>query len=101
MKRKIMKSAACGALLTLAVASSACAAVVASPSAWKFGIISDTQWTTSDPANQNPNTIPASIIKQVNQQLINAGVKFVIAMGDMVDTGSQPNDYVRALYSQA
>lgn len=68
--------------------------------AWQFGIISDTQWTTADPANQNPNTIPASIIKQVNQQFINKGVKFVIAMGDMVDTGSQTNDYSRALYSQ-
>jgi len=67
---------------------------------WRFGIISDTQWVTADPSHQNPNTLPASIIKQVNKQFINAEVKFVVAMGDMVDTGSQANDYVRALYAQ-
>ena len=68
---------------------------------WKFGIISDTQWTPGpDPANKNPNTVPASIIKQVDQQFIKAGVKLVIAVGDMVDTGSQINDYARALYAQ-
>jgi len=73
---------------------------VALADAWKFGIISDTQWVTADPDHQNPNAIPASIIKQVNKQFINAGVNFVVAMGDMVDTGSQANDYVRALYAQ-
>jgi len=71
---------------------------------WKFGIISDTQWTTTDPANQNP--IPyREHHQQINQQFININnsthdLKFVIAMGDQVDTGSQANDYVRALYAQ-
>ncbi|HET6513531.1 MAG TPA: metallophosphoesterase [Thermodesulfovibrionales bacterium] len=91
-------------VLTISVSVPSSFAVVAA-GPWKFGIISDTQWTTADPANQNPNTIPASIIKQINQQFININnsthdLKFVIAMGDMVDTGSQANDYVRALYSQ-
>ena len=73
----------------------------ASAEPWKFGVISDTQWTPRPrPGEQNPNTIAASIIKQVDQQFINAGVKLVIAVGDMVDTGSQVNDYTRALYAQ-
>ena len=67
---------------------------------WMFGVISDTQWTTSDPANENPNSVPASIIKQVNQHFINNGVQLVIAVGDLVDVGSQINDYTRALYVQ-
>ncbi len=99
MKSITLRKTMAALLLTMLMAASA------SADPWKFGIISDTQWTTADPANQNPNTIPASIIKQVNQQFININncthdLKFVIAMGDMVDTGSQVNDYTRALYSQ-
>jgi hypothetical protein len=94
MKRITLRKTLAALLLTMLTAASASAAP------WKFGIISDTQWTTNDPANQNPNTVPASIIKQVNQQLINKGVQFVIAMGDQVDEGSQTNNYTRTLYSQ-
>ena len=56
-------------------------------SSWSFGLMSDTQWiqdTGTDNAN-NPNTVPVTIINQVNQQFINAGVKFVIQDGDLVD----------------
>jgi hypothetical protein len=68
---------------------------------WKFGIISDTQWTKStDPAEANPNSCAWSIIKQIDQQFIDAHVKLVIHVGDMVDVGSQKNDYTRALYAQ-
>jgi len=99
MKRRVFFSAFLSMLIVLSMVAS----TFAEP--WKFGIISDTQWTTTDPAHQNPNTIPASIIKQVNQQFININnsthdLKFVIAMGDQVDVGTQANDYVRALYSQ-
>ena len=66
---------------------------------WSFGVISDTQWTTTDDG-KNPNTIAANIIKQVDSQFIAANVKLVVAIGDMTDTGSQTNDYVRALYAQ-
>jgi hypothetical protein len=66
---------------------------------WKFGVIPDDEWTESDDG-LNPNTVPANIIKQVDSRFIAAGVKFVVALGDMVETASQTNDYTRALYAQ-
>lgn len=66
---------------------------------WSFGVISDTQWTVTDDG-KNPNTAAANIIKQVDNQFIAANVKLVVSVGDLVNTGSQPNDYVRALYAQ-
>jgi len=66
---------------------------------WSFGVISDTQWLVTDDG-KNPNTIAANIIKQVDSQFIAANVKLVVAIGDMTDSGSQANDYVRALYAQ-
>ncbi len=78
------------------------AASLASAESWKFGVISDTQWTKgdSDPANQNPNTCAASIIKQIDKQFIAAHVKLVVHVGDLVDVGSKQADYTRALYAQ-
>ena len=67
---------------------------------WSFGVMSDTQWTAPLTDGKNPNTCAADIIKQVDQQFINAHVKFVVHVGDMVDVGSQVNDYTRALYAQ-
>jgi hypothetical protein len=67
--------------------------------AWKFGIISDSEWVVADDG-WNPNTVPANIIKQVNSQFITAGVKLVVAMGDMLEYASQVDDYTRALYVQ-
>ena len=66
---------------------------------WKFGVISDTQWTIADDG-KNPNTCAADIIKQIDQQFIAQHVKLVIHVGDMVNDGSQTNDYTRALYAQ-
>ncbi len=100
MKRRFVLNTVFALILAMCLIASSAAAAP-----WKFGVISDTQWTTGDPANQNPNTVPASIIKQINQQFIDINhrthnLKFVIAVGDMVDTGSQMNDYTRALYVQ-
>jgi len=67
---------------------------------WKFGVISDTQWTGSPDDGMSPGTTPAGIIQQCDQAFIAAGVKFVIAVGDTVDTGSQSNMDVRARYAQ-
>ena len=39
-------------------------------------MISDTQWTVADDG-YNPNTVAANIIKQIDQQFINAGVKLL------------------------
>ena len=67
----------------------------ASTEPWKFGIISDTQWTKPDDG-KNPNTCAADIIKQVDRQFIYEGVKLVIAVGDTVDVGSATSIGTRA-----
>jgi len=48
---------------------------------WKFGVMSDTQWTVPDDG-RNPNTVAVGIIDQLNQQFIDKEVKFVIQVGD-------------------
>jgi hypothetical protein len=68
--------------------------------AWKFGMMSDTQWTTADPAGQNPTTVSVSIINQLNPVFIAAGVKFVIQVGDLADTGNDADEIVRAQAAQ-
>ncbi len=68
--------------------------------AWKFGLMSDTQWTTTDPAHQNPTTVAVSIIDQIDPQFIAAGVKFVIQVGDLADTGNDADETVRAQAAQ-
>ena len=84
----------------LAMASAVAAgAAVSDAQVWRFGIISDTQWTKADDG-RNPNTCAAAIIKQVDQQFIMAGVKLVVAVGDTVDVGSKVNIDTRALYAQ-
>ncbi len=58
--------------------------------AWKFGVMGDTQWTTTnyaDPMGTNPNSVAASIISQINPQFIDLGVEFVIQVGDLTDEG--------------
>lgn len=69
----------------------AVAASVASGQPWKFGVMADTQWTSgasaADPWN-NPATCAVGIIKKLNQQFIEHGVKFVIQVGDLVDSES-------------
>ncbi|NTU58790.1 MAG: metallophosphoesterase [Chlorobiaceae bacterium] len=72
----------------------------ASAEAWKFGVMGDTQWTTSDPAMANPATVPVSIIDQVNRQFIKAGVKFVIQVGDLTDSGNDISEAARAAAAQ-
>jgi hypothetical protein len=75
-------------------------AVLAEP--WKFGVMGDTQWTLkTDPAGQNPNGVPVSIISQVNQRAINGGVKFVIQVGDLTQYGNDADVAVRARAAQA
>ena len=77
----------------------AASAAFAAP--WKFGVMGDTQWTTSDPNNANPYTVPESIINQINQQFIDAGVKFVIQVGDLTDDGNDISETTRAAAAQA
>ncbi len=72
----------------------------ASAEPWKFGVMGDTQWTTTDPSNANPHTVPVSIINQVNRQFITAGVKFVIQVGDLTDDGNDISEITRAAAAQ-
>jgi Calcineurin-like phosphoesterase len=73
----------------------------ASADPWKFGVMSDTQWTApTDPAGKNPNGVAVSIIKQINQQFINHGVKFVIQVGDLTEAGNDADIATRAAVAQ-
>lgn len=66
----------------------AVAASAASGIPWKFGVMADTQWTSTasglDPVN-NPATCAVGIIQKLNEQFIGHGVKFVVQVGDLVD----------------
>jgi len=61
--------------------------------------LSDTQWVSTNDG-KSPESIPASIIKQVDQAFIAQGVKVVISVGDVVDTPTLATLETRALYSQ-
>jgi hypothetical protein len=67
---------------------------------WKFGIMSNTQWKSTDTEN-NPNTVAAGIIKQLNRQFIFDGVEFVIQVGDLTDNGSSAAMDTRPAAAQA
>jgi len=72
----------------------------ASAEVWKFGVMSDTQWTTADPSGLNPNGVSASIIQEINRQFINHGVQFVIQVGDLTENGNDADIAVRAAAAQ-
>lgn len=59
-------------------------AVLPTSSAWKFGVISDTQWTKDDDG-ENPASAAIDIINNVNEEFVSHGVKFVVAVGDLTD----------------
>jgi hypothetical protein len=76
--------------------------------AWKFGVMSDTQWTCTDasgnyvdPSGANHHsTSSVSIADQITPQFIAAGVKFVIQVGDLADVGNDADETVRANSAQ-
>ena len=75
---------------------------IPSASAWKFGIMADSQWYQPDDG-KNPFSVAQDIRDQVMQQMINNGVKFVAHMGDLTSNGAgTPVDiYGHALFVQA
>jgi hypothetical protein len=93
VKMKASKTA-----LTLAMASAAvliAGSALADP--WKFGVMSDTQWTAAtDPAGQNPNGVSLSIANQITSKFVAAGVKFVVQVGDLTENGNDADELVRA-----
>jgi hypothetical protein len=60
----------------------------ASPSAWKFGVMADTQWRTGSNSGGEPGSCAVSVIHALNSRFIRHGVKFVIQVGDLVDRES-------------
>ena len=85
-------------LIVLVLAALSVHPAVAAP--WSFGVISDTQWPNS-PDNKNPNSVAVNVINHVNQEFINHGVKFVVAVGDVTDNGSVLALDTRATFAQA
>lgn len=71
------------------------AAMPAAAASFSFGVMSDTQWK-SNLDGENPGTVAVGIINQINQQFIAKDVKFVIQVGDLVDSYSAANMDVRA-----
>jgi hypothetical protein len=72
------------------------ASVFAAP--WSFGVMGDTQWNCADDG-QNPNTVAAGLIQQLNREFINKGVKFVIQVGDLTDkAGSFSTTVTKTVY---
>ena len=76
-----------------------------STSAWSFGIMADVQWTVNDDG-MNPYSCAAEVIRQINDQFVNNGVKFVVHVGDLCDQGyagtstGTNGELIRAAYAQ-
>ena len=69
-------------------------------SAWTFGVMADTQWTVTDDG-YNPNSVATAIIQQLNSVFVAKGVKFVVAVGDITDNGSNAALDTRVEFAQA
>ena len=93
-KRKSLLFASAFSFSVLVVSSLAFAAP------WSFGIISDTQWKASDDG-KNPNFVAVNVINHVNQEFIEHGVKFVIALGDITQNGDAVGMDTAATFRQA
>ncbi len=78
------------------------APALVSAAPWSFGIMSDTQWPNDVSPFKNPNTA-VNVINHLNEQFIGHGVKFVVQVGDLTDTGGTNNVNldVRAAFAQA
>ena len=72
-----------------------------SSNAWSFGVMSDTQWTGEGDDGWDPGTSAVEIARQIQQQFIAAGVKFVVHVGDLADSTGAGYEDVRALFAQS
>jgi Calcineurin-like phosphoesterase len=73
--------------------------VARSSRAWSFGIEADTQWTVNDDG-RNPFTCSVDIARQLDDQFIQQNAKFVVEVGDLVDSGTAANEAGRAAFAQ-
>jgi hypothetical protein len=96
-KYGMFRISACAVIVALALTI---LSGVAFAEPWKFGVMSDTQWPNS-PDGKNPN-VAVNIVRHLNQEFIKQGVKFVIQVGDLTDTGGTNNINldVRASFAQ-
>jgi hypothetical protein len=102
MKRQIKKLSCLRVLLVLTVVFFVFMGGSAGAEPWRFGVMSDTQWTApTDPAGKNPNGVAVSIIDQINSKFIEAGVKFVIQVGDLTENGNDADIATRAAAAEA
>ena len=85
---------------TVKTAAITSACVAPASTAWKFGVISDTQWTGAPDDGQDPNSDAIGIINQVNAEFVAKGVKLVVAVGDITDNGSNIALQTSALFRQ-
>jgi hypothetical protein len=53
--------------------------------AWKFGVMADTQWQ-KNVDGLNPSTCAVGIINLLNARFVHHGVKFVVQVGDLIDS---------------
>jgi hypothetical protein len=67
---------------------------------WKFGVMADTQWTSS-PDNKNPNDVAVNVIDHLNKEFIKHKVKFVIQTGDLTEDGNILEIDTTATFRQA
>ena len=81
LAQRILKAVAAMGLVALVTGSA-----WASP--LTFGVMSDTQWSGTDPTGNNVNSVAVNQVKACNQAFINAGVSFVVQVGDLGDNGS-------------
>ena len=74
-----------------------------SSKAWSFGVMADTQWTLNGDVDDgyDPNSSTVYIAEQIQQAFINAGVSFVIHVGDLHDNTTVLGEQTRALYAQS
>jgi len=74
---------------------------IASEGVWSFGVMGDTQWTTGGADNgRSPNTVAVEIMRRLNKEFIAKNVKFVIQVGDLVDTASTASLQTTSKYRQ-
>jgi hypothetical protein len=94
---KVRLSALFALVWVLAIAAGPASAFSQS---WKFGVMSDTQWIGNDDG-KNPNSVAIGIINQINQEFIRSGVKFVVQVGDLTNSGIKLALDTRATFAQA
>lgn len=71
--------------------------------AFSFGVMADTQQTgwSGHPGENGVNTVSTEIADALNQRFIDAGVKFVVQVGDLTNTGSDANLQTRWDHTQS